>query len=114
MNTQTPTIFILPTDTCFGIACALDDKKGYHKIYDIKKRSFDKPLAVLVESFDWLEKYTSLTPEQIEFLKEYEKPFTVVTDCPNIQIFLNFEDDEDGEFRNNKVYKKIGFRVANM
>ncbi len=49
-------IYIVPTDTCFWISCSLDDVKNYNKIYEIKKRDLSKPLAIMIESFEWLEK----------------------------------------------------------
>jgi len=105
-------IYIIPTDTCFGIACAFDDKKNYHKIYKIKKRSHWKPLAIMIEDFSWLEQYTDLSTEQIDYLKNYKKPFTILTNSSYIEMFLKFEDEEDGMFENNDVYQQIGFRVA--
>jgi len=83
-------IYILPTDTCYGIACALEDKKSYEKIYKIKKRSFDKPLAIMVEDFKWLRNNTDLTDEQVDFLERYEKPFTVLTNSTPVELFLQF------------------------
>jgi len=112
MNYKPKSIFLLPTDTCFGIACALDDRTSYHRIYEIKKRGFEKPLAIMVESFEWLENYTNLTPEQIEFLKSYKNPFTVLTHAPYIEMFVKLEDEQEGGFENAKEYKQIAFRVA--
>lgn len=105
-------IYIFPTDTCFWLACAIDDIKSYHKIYDIKKRPLNKPLSIMVDSFLWLEKNTSLNKEQIEFLIKYNKPFTIITDCNNIKMLLNLEQD-DFEYQNKEVYEKFAFRVAN-
>lgn len=105
-------IYILPTDTCFWIACAFDDTKSYHKIYEIKNRPLEKPLAIMIESFSWLEKNTPLNKEQIEFLKNYKKPFTIMTDCQYIKMVLNLEQ-EDFCYQNKEAYKKIAFRVAN-
>lgn len=104
-------IYIIPTDTCFWIACAFDDTQSYHKIYDIKKRPLEKPLAIMVESFEWLAQNTELTNEQITFLKNYNKPFTILTECPYIKMILNLEQ-EDFEYQNKEMYKKIAFRVA--
>ncbi len=104
-------IYIIPTDTCFGIACKFSDKKNYHKIYKIKKRDTKKPLAILVQDIKWLEEYSELNPEQIDFLRNYNRPFTVLTQCPHIQVYLGFEDEE-GMYENNEIYKQIGFRVA--
>jgi len=105
-------IYLLPTDTCFGIACALDDRKGYHRIYDIKKRSFSKPLALMVPSFEWLEEYTSLTSEQIDDLKKYPQAFTILTHCSYIEMFLKLEDEEEWGFENVDEYQMLAFRVA--
>lgn len=105
-------IYILPTDTCFWIWCAIYDTKSYHKIYKIKKRDFKKPLAIMVEDFDFLEKYTSLNKKQIDFLKNYKKPFSIITNCPNIEMMLNLWEDEF-VYENKEIYKNISFRVAN-
>jgi len=106
-------IYILPTDTCYGIACPFEDKKNYEKIYKIKKRRFEKPLAIMVESFDWLRKNTDLTEEQVDFLEEYERPFTILTDSTPTRLFLEFWDNEEEHFINKDVYENISFRVAN-
>ena len=38
---------IFPTDTVYGIGCSVFDKEGMEKIYEIKHRPKDKPLACL-------------------------------------------------------------------
>ncbi|MCM1131067.1 MAG: L-threonylcarbamoyladenylate synthase [Staphylococcus sp.] len=40
-------LIIFPTDTVYGIGCPIFDIKNIHKIYDIKHRSLEKPLACL-------------------------------------------------------------------
>lgn len=106
-------IYILPTDTCYGIACALSDKKNYEKIYKIKKRSLDKPIAIMVENFDWLRENTELTDEQVDFLKNYNKPFTILTQSSPVRLFLEFQDEHEEYFINKDVYTELSFRVAN-
>ncbi|MDD2870885.1 MAG: Sua5/YciO/YrdC/YwlC family protein [Candidatus Gracilibacteria bacterium] len=106
-------IYILPTDTCYGIACPIHDLKAYDGIYKIKKRSLDKPLAILVPDFKWLADNTDLTAEQINFLENYNRPFTVLTDCNSLRIWINYIDDENNEFVNRDIYEKFAFRVAN-
>jgi hypothetical protein len=67
----------------------------------------------LVPNFEWLENYTALNKTQIEFLKNYKKPWTVLTNSSLVKIWLNFTNEETGEeFRNRGVYEKIAFRVA--
>ncbi len=41
-------VIILPTDTVAGICTKPGNEEGIRRIYDIKKRSMDKPLALLV------------------------------------------------------------------
>ena len=106
-------IYVLPTDTCFWIACAFDDKKSYEKIYKIKKRNSLKPLAIMVEDFSWLETHSTLTPEQIDFLKQYEKPFTILTNSDPIELYLNFQDEHEDYYFNKDIYSEIAVRIAN-
>ncbi|MFK7779978.1 MAG: Sua5/YciO/YrdC/YwlC family protein [Candidatus Gracilibacteria bacterium] len=106
-------IYLLPTDTCYGIACSIHDIKSYTWIYKIKKRDFSKPLAILISDFKWLKDNTTLTNEQINFLKEYKKPFTVLTDCDHLKIWMNYIDEDNNEFINRDIYKLYAFRVAN-
>ncbi len=40
-------LIIFPTDTVYGIGCPIFDIQNIHKIYDIKHRSLEKPLACL-------------------------------------------------------------------
>lgn len=104
-------LYIIPTDTCYGIACALHDHKAYRKIYSIKKRELSKPLAIMVEDFSWLQNNTDLTEEQIDFLKNYKNPFTVLCNSLHINTWIQFENENE-YFENRDVYEKIAFRVA--
>lgn len=40
-------IIVFPTDTVYGVGCKIDDTCAIKKIYDLKKRDYSKPLAVL-------------------------------------------------------------------
>lgn len=106
-------IYLLPTDTCFGLACPISEPKSYEKIYHLKKRDSKKPLSILVPDFSWLAKNTSLTSEQINFLKNYDKPFTILADCDYLKLWLNFvNEDTNEEFFNRDIYERFAFRVA--
>lgn len=65
-------LIIFPTDTVYGIGCHIFDLKNIEKIYEIKKRSKDKPLACLCADLDQIKKiaYTDKRIERIinEFL----------------------------------------------
>ena len=114
LNSYIPMIYILPTDTCYGIACWLDDKKNYEKIYKIKKRDLGKPLAIMVKNFKWLREHTDLTDEQVDFLECYEKPFTILTSSDPVELFLKYWDGNEEHFINKDVYEQIAFRVASQ
>lgn len=104
-------IYLIPTDTCYGIWCPIWDSDAYKRIYEIKNRWYDKPLAIMVEDLDWLYENTTLSEQQLDFISEYEKPFTVLTDCPRIKMLLEFEDEEIS-YPNHDQYKQIAFRIA--
>lgn len=97
-------LFIIPTDTCFWIATPINDIEWYQKIYEIKNRDFSKPLAILIDSFECLEKNTYLNEKQIEFLKKYDKAFTVLCETKS--------DIIDPKILNKNQYKKVAFRLA--
>lgn len=105
-------IYVIPTDTCFWIWCEISDIESYEKIYKIKNRTLDKPLAIMVWDFNWLETHTDLNDEQISFLKNYNHPFTVLTNCDRIKMLLSLEQ-ADFCYKNKEKYEKIAFRIAN-
>ena len=107
-------IYILPTDTCYGIACWLDDKKSYEKIYKIKKRDLWKPLAIMVKDFRWLREHTDLTEQQVDFLERYENPFTILTNSDSVELFLKYGDGSEEHFINKDIYDQVAFRVASQ
>ena len=103
-------IYILPTDTCFWIACPISEIENYEKIYEIKKREKSKAIAIMVSDFDYFKENTKLNLEQIEFLKNYKNPFTIlinkdkITDTNLLKIIDNLS--------NSTIYSKVAFRVA--
>ena len=97
-------IFIFPTDTCYWIATPINDIDGYNEIYTIKQRTYNKPLAILVGGFNDIVKYAKITQEQINFMKDYPHPFTILV-TPKENLI-------DKRLKNKEIYKKIAFRVA--
>ena len=55
------------TDTVWGVGCVLGScvKEGINKIYQLKKRSLDKPLAVLVSNIDDVKNHVEITSSYI-------------------------------------------------
>jgi L-threonylcarbamoyladenylate synthase len=40
-------VIVFPTDTVYGLLCPVESAQSYHRVYELKGRSFDKPLALL-------------------------------------------------------------------
>ncbi len=99
-------VYVIPTDTCFWFACNIYDKKNYKKIYAIKWRNFIKPLPILVKTFEDLEYLTEINVNQINYLKSYPYPFTLL-----IKPNKNFKYPD---FIEKNDYKKIAIRIAEI
>ena len=54
------TVVIFPTDTVYGIGTPIFDLDGIERIYKIKKRPKDKPLACLCSDIDDILKIAEL------------------------------------------------------
>ncbi len=58
-------IFVYPTDTIYGIWGVFPNT--LEKVYEIKKRSYNKPVSIIAPSWDWIENTLEL-PED-DFIK---------------------------------------------
>ena len=47
-------LVVIPTDTVYGIACGAFNAHAVSRIYELKGRSYDKPLPVLIPNADQL------------------------------------------------------------
>ncbi|WP_381415456.1 Sua5/YciO/YrdC/YwlC family protein [Spiroplasma endosymbiont of Anurida maritima] len=74
-------VFVLPTDTIYGLVCYVDDVYGYNKIFRIKKRPVSQHLSVLVKSKRQALKFFDKNQDNFEKIKSYlshETPVTIV------------------------------------
>lgn len=94
---------LLPTDTCYWLAWEFNEQ-DYQEIYRLKWRDFMKPLAWLVEDYEDLKIYIEITDEQIDFLKKYHRPWSILGKRRADYVLPDFLDE--------KQYEKISFRVA--
>ena len=64
------------TDTIWGVGVMVDDNilDGLNKIYQMKKRDSNKPLAVLVDDIDQFNQH-------VEINEEVEKLFSKIKNC---------------------------------
>lgn len=70
-------VIAYPTDTTFGIGCAVSDLDAVDKIFEIKGRDFTKPLSVAFSSVEMAKNYVELPREHEEILRKYlPGPFT--------------------------------------
>lgn len=56
-------IIIFPTDTVYGIGTYFLNQKGIKRIYEIKGREFNKPLAILCGNIKDLKRYAKITKD---------------------------------------------------
>lgn len=128
------TVFAIPTDTCYGLACDFHDALGYRKIHELKGRDPKKPFALVVERFEDIEKYARITPDQLDFLRNYPHPFTLLAEpiiplpdfldrqryaflglrvaerCLNVNIRSSFRDLTGNLLKNDEIYVKTAYR----
>lgn len=65
-------IIAFPTDTVYGIGASLDHPQALQRIYDLKGRSPDKPLPILIARVEMLD---TLSPDVDERLVELAERF---------------------------------------
>lgn len=75
-------IVIFPTDTAYGIGCRMDNETSVRRVFEIKKRSLDNALLVLVNSLEMAEKYVEIPQDVREKLVNKYWP-------GGLSIFLN-------------------------
>lgn len=97
-------VFCFPTDTVYGLGAMLNDKEAIRKIYEIKHREAQKPLAILIDSFSDLDKYVlNISPKARLLMEKYwPGPLTLIFEKSDYII------DEV-----NHALKTIAFRMPN-
>ncbi len=72
-------VLICPTDTVYGLICPAFNKKAVERIFEIKKRDKEKPIAVFAENMAEVKKLAYVNDNQKSFLKEnWPGPVTVI------------------------------------
>lgn len=74
-------LILYPTDTVWGIGCDATNPEAIDRVYQLKGRTTEKSLIVLLADDYQLEGYVQEIPEVAYSLIEYtEKPLTIVYD----------------------------------
>ena len=97
-------LICFPTDTVYGVGCLINDIDSLNKIYELKERDLNKPLAVLVGSIDdALSLFEDLPVQVLELMKtHWPGALTIIYKKSNIiPSFLN------------PSFKTIGIRMPN-
>lgn len=93
-------ILAFPTDTVFGLGCIMD-RKAIEKIYEVKGRSFDKPLPMMCSNLKMI--------EEVAYISEKAKKIIdAFVPGPLTLIFKKKENVEDYITQGKKT---IGIRV---
>lgn len=72
-------VIIIPTDTIYGLACLCTSKVAIERIYDMKKRGREKPLPLIVDTYDRLLSVIDVDLSVINRLSKYfPGPLTIV------------------------------------
>lgn len=77
-------IIIFPTDTAYGIGCRIDNVDSIKRLFDIRKRSENKAVPVLVSDIDMAKDYLLEIPKDVkEKLMEKYWPgaLTIILPC---------------------------------
>jgi len=77
-------IIIFPTDTAIGIGCRIDNEDTVKKLFDIRKRDYNKAVPVLVDSVAMAQKYLRpINPKVLERLisKFWPGALTIILPC---------------------------------
>ena len=94
-------VIIFPTDTVYGIGTPIFDIEGIKRIYDIKKRPKDKPLACLCADLEQINSIAYLNDKAIKLINKF---------LPGaLTLILNAKE----EVINKIGYKTIGVRIPN-
>jgi tRNA threonylcarbamoyl adenosine modification protein (Sua5/YciO/YrdC/YwlC family) len=95
----------IPTDTIYGLACNANNTEAIRKLYEIKGRNEEKPVAICVSDFNDLKHWGQADhlPEEL-IMKLLPGPVTIVL---NKSIYLN------NPYLNQGI-EKIGIRIPDF
>lgn len=94
-------VIIYPTDTVYGIGASVYDKEGIKRIYDIKHRPLDKPLAVLCANIEQIDEIAYLTKDARKLIEAF---------MPGaLTIILKSKD----KIKESMGFDTIGVRIPN-
>ena len=68
-----------PTETCYGLAADIFQKKALDRLYGLKKMPLDKPVSILVRDLDEAQRYGIFSPTALKLALQYwPGPLTII------------------------------------
>jgi L-threonylcarbamoyladenylate synthase len=82
---QPDAVLLVPTETVYGLVCRFDAPLAVERIYELKGRSENKPLALFVSNLDHLQKHGITPPPAAYALAENfcPGPLTIIFNGPD-------------------------------
>lgn len=71
-------VVLYPTDTVYGLGANIFDKSAVRRVFEIKQRSFLKPLSILVSDVESIDLVAKVSNEQKEVINNYLGPYTFI------------------------------------
>lgn len=96
-------VVVFPTDTVYGIGALYNDLEGIEKIYKIKKRNQNKPLAILTSTRN-IDSYVNAISKDAKDLMNEKWPGALT---------LIFEKSDKVSNKLTMGFKTIAFRMPN-
>lgn len=95
-------VIALPTDTVYGVACSANDVQAIQKLYELKDRDAEKPVAICVSSIDQLRHYGNASHLPTQLLRQL---------LPGaVTVVLNKSSNLTNPYLNPGI-AKIGIRI---
>jgi len=97
-------IVVCPTDTVYGLIANAKDKIAVKRVFEIKKRSFEKPLPVFIKNLEMAKSLANIDGKQEKILKKFwPGKLTVILKAKPIEFPQGILSKD----------KKIGLRIPN-
>lgn len=92
-------IICFPTDTVYGVAARIDDILAVEKIYAIKKRDLDKPLACLAGKIDDIKKIVKVNENHQDIINKWPGALTIIFEKLNQDSYHYISNTNSIAFR---------------
>ena len=92
-------VICFPTDTVYGVAARIDDRLAVEKIYSMKKRDFDKPLACLAGKIDDIKKIVKVNETHQDIINKWPGALTIIFEKLDLDSYQYISNTNSIAFR---------------